>query len=161
MKRTLLAALAAALFAWQLWTGAAAALQLDDEARTVVLSEDGESVVITLKETKRGQQLFGDICAQCHKGGANKANPNIDLSPEIMAGAEPARDNVESLIDYIKHPTTYDGEIDISELHPCTERSDLFGEMRNLSEDDLYALSGYILMQPNTNPLWAASKAYL
>ena len=161
MKRTLLAALAAILFAWQFWTGAATALELTDEARTVALDEAGSPVVITLKEAKRGQQLFNNICAQCHKGGANKANPNIDLSADSLAGAEPPRDNVVSMVDYIKNPTTYDGEVDISELHPCTERSDLFGEMRNLSEDDLYAMAGYILIQPNTNPLWAASKAYL
>ena len=46
------------------------------------------------------------------------------------------------------HPTTYDGETPIAELHPSMDSADIFTEMKNLSEKDMYAIAGHILMQP-------------
>ena len=48
----------------------------------------------------------------------------------------------------MKNPTTYDGFEEISELHPSIKSADIFAEMRNLSDDDLYAIAGHILLQP-------------
>ena len=59
-----------------------------------------------------------------------------------------ARDNVVALVDYMHHPTTYDGETEIAELHPSMDSADIFTEMKNLSEDDMYNIAGHILMQP-------------
>jgi photosystem II cytochrome c550 len=52
------------------------------------------------------------------------------------------------LVDYLKNPTTYDGAIEISELHPSTKSADIFSTMRNLTDEDLTSIAGHILLQP-------------
>ena len=90
-----------------------------------------------------------------------KNNPNVTLKGEDLAGAYPARDNIAGLVDYLKHPTTYDGEIEIEEFHPNTSRPDLYyGEMKNYTDKDLEEIAGYILYKVNTNPNWGKGKVY-
>ncbi|NES25487.1 MAG: cytochrome c-550, partial [Symploca sp. SIO3E6] len=141
MKRLILLAVATVFFTLQLAVGTAAALKIPPEIRTVKLNEQGDTTVLTLPQVKIGQRIFTDTCAQCHAQGVTKTNPNVGLGPDALAGALPPRDNIVNLIDYLKNPTTYDGEIEISEFHPSKKSADIFREMRNLSEDDLYALS--------------------
>ena len=63
-------------------------------------------------------------------------------------------------MDYLHNPTTYDGFVEISELHPSTKSADIFPEMRNLSEDDLVDVAGHILMQPTIlGEQWGGGKA--
>jgi photosystem II cytochrome c550 len=51
----------------------------------------------------------------------------------------------------MKNPTTYDGETEISELHPVPRAADIYPEMRNLTDDDLEAIAGHI-PAPAENP---------
>jgi photosystem II cytochrome c550 len=61
----------------------------------------------------------------------------------------------------MKNPTTYDGETEISELHPSTKSADIFPEMRNLTDDDLEVIAGHILLQPKiVGKAWGAGKAF-
>jgi photosystem II cytochrome c550 len=61
----------------------------------------------------------------------------------------------------MKAPTSYDGEFDISELHPSIKSADIFPEMRNLTENDLEALAAYILIQPKIRGIqWGGGKVY-
>jgi photosystem II cytochrome c550 len=61
----------------------------------------------------------------------------------------------------MKNPTSYDGEIDIKELHPNTKRSDIYPEMRNLTEEDLEAIAAHILIQPKVRGRqWGGGKVY-
>jgi photosystem II cytochrome c550 len=85
------------------------ALELDEDTRTVPLDSKGNNVVLTLEQVKRGKRLFNNACAICHVGGLTKTNPNVGLDPESLSLATPPRDNISSLIDYLKNPTTYDG----------------------------------------------------
>ncbi|MGK7927223.1 MAG: photosystem II cytochrome c-550 [Spirulina sp.] len=150
IKRSIWLIVAIAFFAFNLlFANRALAIELDEATRTVPLNERGETVVLTLKEMKKGKQLFINSCSECHQGGMTKTNPNVGLGLETLALATPPRNNIEGLVDYLKNPTTYDGEIEISELHPSIQSADIFPEMRNLTEDDLYALAGHILVQPN------------
>jgi photosystem II cytochrome c550 len=48
----------------------------------------------------------------------------------------------------MQNPTTYDGFEEIAELHPSTKGADIYPKMRNLTEDDLYAIAGYVLLEP-------------
>ena len=147
--------------ALQTFVGSANAIELDPAIRTVKLSEQGDTAVLTLKQVKIGKRLFVDTCAQCHAQGTTKTNPNVSLSPDALAGAIPPRDNIVNLIDYLNNPTTYDGEIEISEFHPSIKSADIFPEMRNLSEDDLYAIAGHILMMPKVKgPAWGGPKGF-
>ncbi len=89
----------------------------------------------------------------------SKTNPDVDLSNETLASATPARDNVESIVDYLSQPTTYDDMMSLSELHPSPLKFELFPKMRDFSEDDLRAISGYILVQPKIiGDQWADGK---
>ena len=88
-------------------------------------------------------------------------NQNVGLEPEALAGATPPRNNVVGLVDYLKNPTTYDGEEEISEIHPSLKSADIFTVMRNLTEDDLVAISGHILLQPKVvGTKWGGGKIY-
>ena len=161
LKRLLFAAVAALFMVFQFNIGSVNAVELDENIRTVKLNDQGEEVVLSLKQVKQGQKVFVDSCSYCHKGGATKPNPNVNLGLTALAGAYPARDNIKGIVDYLKDPKTYDGEIDIYEFHPNTTRSDLYPMMRNLTDEDLEAVAGHILIQPEIRGiLWGGGKVY-
>lgn len=152
---------ATVLLTFQLIVSSATAVELDEATRTVPLNAEGDTVTLSLKQVKEGKRLFQYACAQCHTGGVTKTNQNVGLEPEALALATPNRNNVEGLVDYMKNPTTYDGEEEISELHPSTKSADIFTEMRNLTDDDLKAIAGHILLQPKIlGDKWGGGKIY-
>ncbi|MBE9223223.1 cytochrome c-550 [Cyanobacterium stanieri LEGE 03274] len=154
MKRFFLIILAGMFLMWQSFTGTANALSLSEELRTVPLNDQGDFITLSNQEAQLGSKLFVASCTQCHIQGKTKTNPNVGLSIEALSNAIPARDNVLALVDYMKYPTTYDGEDDLSLLHMNTERSDIWSEMRNYTDDDLEAIAGYILIQTQADPKW-------
>lgn len=136
-------------------------IELDEPTRTVQLAQDGQTAVLTPEQVKRGKRLFNNACAQCHNGGITKTNPNIGLDPESLSLATPSRDSVSSLVDYMKNPTSYDGESFISELHPSIKSAEIFPKMRNLTDEDLFAIAGHILIQPKiASEKWGGGKIY-
>ncbi|TAF30110.1 MAG: cytochrome c-550 [Oscillatoriales cyanobacterium] len=152
-------ALTALFMTFQFFVSSAMAAELSPKLRTVTLDEKGTPVVLSLKQVQEGKRLFNSACAQCHAAGMTKTDPNLNLSPETLALANPPRNNIKSLVDYMKNPTTYDGFEEISELHPSMKSADIFAEMRNLSDDDLYAIGGHILLQPKiVGTQWAGGK---
>ena len=139
----------------------ARALELDEYTRTVQLKQDGQTVVLTPEQVKRGKRLFNNVCAQCHNGGITKTNPNVGLDPESLSLATPSRNNVVSLVDYMKDPMSYDGESSIAELHPSIKSAESFPKMRNLTDEDLFAIAGHILIQPKiASEKWGGGKIY-
>ena len=160
LKRFIWLAVATVFFAFQMVVTSATAIELDASTRTVKQNEQGATVTMSLKQVKEGKRLFDSTCAQCHAGGTTKTDFNVGLGPQDLAGATPPRDNVVALVDYMQHPTTYDGETNIAEVHPSIESADVFTEMKNLSEDDLVAIAGHILMQPKiVGEKWGGGKA--
>jgi photosystem II cytochrome c550 len=160
-KKIVLAVVATLLFVFQFNVSGAAAIDIPEEARTVKATPDGQTVVLSLKEVEKGQRIFNGTCSSCHNSGRSKNNPNVTLGLQDLAGAFPARDNIASMVDYLKKPTSYDGEISLAELHPNTQRSDLYPTMRNFSDEDLENVSGYILTQGNVRGiLWGSGKVY-
>ena len=139
----------------------ASAIDLDEATRTVVADGSGKTVVLSPEQVKRGKRLFNATCGACHLGGITKTNPNVGLDPEGLSLATPRRDNIAGLVDYIKNPTTYDGLESIAEIHPSIKSADIFTRMRSLSEDDLVAIAGHILVQPNiVAEKWGGGKTY-
>ena len=137
----------------------AIAAELSESLRTIPLNDAGDTVTLSLEEFTRGQRKFNNACAICHLGGITKTNPNVGLDSEALAGAYPDRNNLEGLVDYLHNPTTYDGLTEISELHPSTKSSDIYPKMRSLTEDDLRAISGHILLMPKIRgDQWGAGK---
>ena len=136
------------------------AIELDDATRTVALSSN-KSVTVTPEQVKRGKRLFNNACGTCHVGGLTKTNPNVGLDTESLSLATPARDNVTNLVAYFKDPMTYDGLDSISEIHPSIKSADIFPKMRSLTEDDLFAIAGHILVQPKIiAEKWGGGKIY-
>ena len=149
------------LLTLQLLVGSATAIELDEATRTVPLNAQGDTVVLSLEQVKEGKRLFNDTCAQCHAGGVTKTNQNVGLEPEALAGALPNRNNIEGLVDYMKNPTTYDGKTEISEIHPSIKSANIFKVMRNLTEEDLKAIAGHILLEPKVvGTKWGGGKIY-
>lgn len=139
----------------------AQAVELDEDIRTIPLDAKGTTTVLTNEQVKRGKRLFNSTCAICHTGGVTKTNPNVGLDPESLSLATPARDNIQSLVSYMKSPTTYDGLESISEIHPSIQSADIFPKMRTLTDEDLFAISGHILLQPKVvSEKWGGGKIY-
>jgi photosystem II cytochrome c550 len=139
----------------------ALAIDLDETTRTIPLDSSGSTVILTPEQVKRGKRLFNASCGQCHVGGVTKTNPNLGLEPDALSLATPPRDNINALIDYLKNPTSYDGLESIAELHPSTKSADIFPKMRSLSDEDLFAISGHILLQPKLGgEKWGGGKIY-
>ena len=135
--------------------GTALAVELSQANLTVLANESGETAVLSLAELEKGQKIFiNSSCTQCHLSGGTKTNPNVSLSAQDLASASPARNNLESLVDYIYNPTDYSGELSLDVLHPNPNRADIFFEMRDLTKDDVKALAGYILFKAHTDDSW-------
>ena len=154
LKKIVLIFIAGVMFAWQSFAGTANALSLSEDARTIPLNEDGETIVLSNQQALQGSRLFVQNCAQCHIQGKTKTNPNVTLSDESLANALPARDNLLGLVDYIKNPTSYDGEEDLSLFHMNTGVPELWSEIRNYTDEDIKDVAGHILIQVNSDPKW-------
>jgi photosystem II cytochrome c550 len=141
--------------------GQALAAQWSADQLTVPATPDGTEVTFSEQEIKSGRKLFNNSCGECHAGGITKTNQNVGLDPETLALATPARDNVEALVDYMKDPTSYDGEYSIADVHPSLRSSDVFVKMRDLDENDLRLMAGYILVAPKVQGIqWGGGKIY-
>ncbi|MEH2378753.1 MAG: photosystem II cytochrome c-550 [Nostoc sp.] len=161
IRRIIGVVLATVLLTFQFIVDSAMAVELDAAIRTVPLNNQGDTVVLKLKQIKEGKRLFNYACAQCHAGGVTKTNQNVGLESESLALATPNRNNIQGLVEYMKNPTTYDGEEEISEIHPSIKSADIFTEMRNLTDDDLVAVAGHILLQPKViGDKWGGGKIY-
>jgi photosystem II cytochrome c550 len=146
---------------FSLFVSTASAIDLDEATRTVVSDGSGKTLVLTQEQVKRGKRLFNATCGACHVGGMTKTNPNVGLDPEALSLATPRRDNVEALVDYLKNPTTYDGLESIAETHPSIKSADIYPRMRSVTDEDLKAMAGHILVQPKIiSEKWGGGKIY-
>ena len=148
-------------FVFSAFVTTASAIDLDEATRTVVKDSSGKTIVLTPEQVKRGKRLFNATCGACHVGGLTKTNPNVGLDIEALSLATPRRDNVAALVDFLKNPTTYDGLDSIAEVHPSIKSADIYPRMRSVTDDDLYAISGHILLQPKiVTEKWGGGKIY-
>jgi photosystem II cytochrome c550 len=144
----------------QIFTNFSWATELDEATRTIPLNQT-KTITLSLDQVKKGKRLFNNTCSVCHTGGITKTNPNVGLDSEALALATPSRNTLESLIDYMKNPTTFDGLESIAEIHPSIKSADIFPKMRSLTEDDLVAIAGHILVQPKiVSEKWGGGKIY-
>jgi len=136
------------------------AVELDEAVRTIPVNGT-KTTIFTPEQVKRGKRLFNNSCSVCHTGGITKTNPNVGLDSEALSLANPPRNTIEGLVDYMKNPTTFDGLESIAEIHPSIKSADIFPRMRSLTEDDLVAIAGHILIQPKiVNEKWGGGKIY-
>ncbi|MEA5535021.1 photosystem II cytochrome c-550 [Crocosphaera sp. XPORK-15E] len=157
MKRFILMAIAAIFLFLQFPINNANALELTEVTRTITLDEAGKTVTLSSEQVFNGEKIFNANCTKCHLQGKTKTNNNVSLGLSDLAKAEPPRNSLLALIDYMKYPTSYDGEDDYTELHPNVSRPDIFPELRNLTEDDVYDVSAYMLIAPKLDERWGGS----
>jgi photosystem II cytochrome c550 len=161
LKKLFWLAVVTVVFTFQALVPSVSATELTKEIRTVPLNPAGDTITLSLKQVKEGKRLFNYACAQCHAGGVTKTDPNVGLDPEALELATPKRNSVESLVSYMKDPTSYDGAMSIAEAHPSLKSKDIFPIMRNLNEEDLVAIAGHVLMQPKVvGDKWGGGKIY-
>ncbi|CAK0849156.1 unnamed protein product [Prorocentrum cordatum] len=154
----LLAGAAAAGLLAGLSAGAARA-EIEDVA--IPVDGKGKTRNLSKEELIRGKRLFNVACGTCHVGGGTRTNQSVGLGIEELSGAFPPRNTIDSLVDYINAPTTYDGLKDISEVHPSIIAADLWPKMRSMKQQDLYDISAYILYQNYVIPeKWGGGKQY-
>jgi len=61
----------------------------------------------------------------------------------------------------MKNPMSYDGLESIAEIHPSIKSADIFPKMRSLSDEDLFAIGGHVLLQPKLSAeKWGGGKIY-
>ena len=144
-----------------LLTPSVKAAQWDEKTLTVLDNLEGSLVTFSEQEINSGRKVFNSSCGTCHAGGITKTNHNVGLDPETLALATPARDNVDALVDYMRDPTSYDGEYSIAELHPSMKYAELYPSMRDLTDEDLRLMAGYILVAPKVQGMqWGGGKIY-
>src|SRR6476619_869101 len=161
LKKSFSLWLAFFLFSWNLFDPMVSAIELDEATRTVPVDNNGKTTVLTPEQVKRGKRLFLATCSTCHVGGITKTNPNVGLDTEALSLATPNRDSITGLVEYMKNPTTYDGLESIAEIHPSIKSTDIFPKMRSLSEDDLVAIAGNILLETKiVSEKWGGGKIY-
>jgi photosystem II cytochrome c550 len=133
----------------------------DIEDVTIAADAKGKTTSLTKEGLIRGKRLFIAACSNCHVGGGTRNNPNVGLSIEELNGAVPPRSNIESMVEYLNSPTTYDGLKDLSETHPSIRGADIWPKMRSMKQQDLYDISAYILYMNQTIPeKWGGGKQY-
>jgi photosystem II cytochrome c550 len=145
-------------------------VELDEDIRTVRFSDGSYEnraypleLVLTRAQVKRGKFLFNKACAYCHVAGLTKPDPNVGLDLESLSKAVPPRDSILGLVKFLKEPRTYDGVSSLVETHPSASRRGayLFPVVRTLTEKDLVALAGHMLIQPRIlNERWGGGKIY-
>jgi len=157
IKNLLWAAIASLVLFFGTGIAPASAVVLDEATRTVTLDGAGKKATISTEELASGQRLFNLQCTKCHLQGKTKTNNNVSLGLEDLAGAEPPRDNVLALVDYLEHPTSYDGVDNLEELHPNVSRPDIYPELKNFTKEDLQNISGYMLIAPRLDVRWGGT----
>lgn len=146
---------------FSVFVSTASAIDLDEATRTVVSDSSGKTIILTPEQVKRGKRLFNATCGACHVGGITKTNPNVGLDQEALSLATPRRDSIAGLVDFMKNPTTYDGLESIAEVHPSIKSADIYPRMRSLTDEDLTAIAGHILLSPKVqSEKWGGGKIY-
>lgn len=110
------------------------------------INQKGETRLFSPDRLLEGKNLFLENCMNCHVGGSNLPVPPITLSMENLKGATPPRDNINALVAYLRHPTTYDGE---GENFWCREVPETW-----LSTEKVENLSAFMLRSAEKAPGW-------
>ncbi|MEB3826458.1 photosystem II cytochrome PsbV2 [Phormidium sp. CCY1219] len=84
----------------------------------LTMNQQGETQMFSPQELYEGKQLFKENCINCHVGGSTLPDPSVSLSLADLKGATPPRDTVDGIVDYLRHPMSYDGNY---ETYWCRE----------------------------------------
>lgn len=108
----------------------------------------GTSQVFTSEDLVQGKTLFAKNCLNCHVGGATLPAPLVSLALDDLKGATPPRDNIAALVEFMRHPMTYDGS---EESYSCREVTENW-----MSQPQVEKLSAFILRAAQVAPGWGS-----
>ena len=97
------------------------------------LDAQGQTRLFSAEDFSAGKRLFEQNCLNCHVGGATLPDPTISLSLTALKGATPPRDDINSLVAYLRSPMTYDGSEDSFWCRQVPESWMGQGEIENLA----------------------------
>lgn len=97
-----------------------------------------------------GKKLFEQHCLNCHVGGATLPDPTVSLSLKTLQGATPSRDNVNSLVAFLREPMTYDGT-DFAYL--CRQVPETW-----MSQTEIENLAAFVLRAAQKAPGWGTNQ---
>lgn len=113
------------------------------------LDAQGQTQLFSVENLSEGKHLFEENCKNCHVGGATLPDPLVSLSLDALRGAVPPRENINSLVTYLRQPMTYDG----------TEESIFCRQLPEswVSQSEIENLSAFILRAAQKAPGWGSS----
>ncbi|NDJ17124.1 photosystem II cytochrome PsbV2 [Myxacorys almedinensis] len=120
------------------------------EPISLALDAQGQTRLFSAEDISEGKKLFGSSCTNCHVGGSTLPNPPISLSLDALNGATPPRNTVSALVEYLRHPMSYDGTED--EIY-CREIPESW-----LSQPQVENLAGFILRAAQVAPGWGTDQ---
>lgn len=111
--------------------------------------DEGQTKLFSAENLSQGKRLFEENCKNCHVGGATLPDPLVSLSTEALRGAMPPRDNINSLVTFLRQPMTYDG----------TEESFFCRQMPEswVSQSEVENLAAFILRAAQKAPGWGSA----
>lgn len=112
----------------------------------IQLDAQGQTRLFSAAELASGKRFFEENCKNCHVGGSTLPDPTVPLSLEALQQAMPPRDNVLSLIGFLRQPMTYDGT---EATYSCREVP-----VSWLSDQEAEQLAAFILRSAQKAPGW-------
>ncbi len=110
------------------------------------LDAEGHTRLFSAQDLTAGKQLFEQNCLNCHVGGATLPDPTISLSLATLEGATPPRNNINSLVEYLRQPMTYDGS---EESFWCRQVPESW-----MSQPQIQDLAAFVLRAAQKAPGW-------
>ncbi|WP_088891725.1 photosystem II cytochrome PsbV2 [Leptolyngbya ohadii] len=106
----------------------------------------GNSRAFSAEQLSVGKRFFEENCKNCHVGGATLPDPTVPLTLDALKGAMPPRDNIKSLVAFLRQPMTYDGS---EESLYCREVPASW-----LSDEQTEDLAAFLLRSAQRAPGW-------
>ena len=77
----------------------------------ITLEKDSQGTMQEFSPTdlSAGKILFEQHCLNCYVGGATLPDSSVPLSLSALQGSAPPRDNIGSLVAFLREPMTYNG----------------------------------------------------
>jgi len=113
------------------------------------LDEQGQTRQFSPEDLSAGKRLFEQHCLNCHVGGATLPDPTVSLSLADLHGATPPRDNINSLVAFLREPMTYDGS---EETFWCRQVPESW-----MPRQDVENIAGFILRAAQKAPGWGTN----
>lgn len=118
------------------------------EPVTLDINGQGETRAFSPQEISSGKKLFETNCLNCHVGGATLPNPQVSLGLSTLKGANPPRDNINSLVTFLRQPMLYDGS---EETFWCRQVPESL-----LSQQQVENIAAFVLTAAQKAPGWGA-----